>query len=144
MSDSTTTNETNAVETVSTRATFADAVKFARFTLHAENPIYRTGTDEARRPSAASCGDHMAVRTIVTEMVEKAGGTVDKAAIVKASGMKSRAAIIRAAKFDASESITPMRGTDVDKAIRAIGVNVGWRTGHYVAGIYAAWIREIA
>jgi hypothetical protein len=114
--------------------TISAAVKMARTEMHSKKP----GRKDGQHVGAASGGDHIRVREVVTERV---GTPVTVEKILKASGIKSVAALRRIAEFDPAEDMTGLR--ELGKAFKD-DKNKAWRTGRYLAGILAAWAIQLA
>jgi hypothetical protein len=123
------------------------AVKYARFELHSKNPSLKDG----QRPSAASAGDHIAVRKAITEMLEHptsederdiAADAITPKDLLRVSGVPTEKRLRAVAEF------APNTAEDL-KALRPLGrtfakqPNSAWRQGRYLAGIMAAWMVEL-
>jgi hypothetical protein len=109
------------------------AVRLVRKEMHSMKPNRKPDA----HVGAASGGDHIRVREVVTEQV---GEPLTVPKILAVSGIKSVAALRRIAEFDPGEDLTPLR--ELGKAFRD-DKNKAWRTGRYLAGILAAWAIQI-
>lgn len=112
-----------------------EAVKYARYELAGRNPkiVARQAKDEKVHVPAASGGDHVEVRRVVTEKLE---GNVTVEGVVKLTGLKSAKALREAADWTTAD-------TDQLKPLRELSKEFkgnGWRVGRYLAGILTAWV----
>lgn len=104
-------------------------VKYARYELHGRAPLY-SGT--AKRPAAASNGEHVMVRDFITAQCPHP--KVTEQYILEVAGYKSVDDLIRAATFEPNADLRPLR---------SLGANFrpnAWAQGRYLAGILVAWI----
>lgn len=112
----------------------ASAVKWARTELHGKNPRLKKDA----RPGAASAGDHIAVRAHIGKTVD---GPVTAEKVLALTGL-TFPRLCEVAKF--------APGTDEDlRKLQSLGKtfakdkNASWRSGRYLAGITAAYVREL-